>query len=58
MMISLTALAVMLVGSSSTIGTARAQDPADYHVETRDGQFVAGCTPFKVAGFNAWYVEC
>lgn len=52
-MISLTALAFLL-GASTTFDAARAQDPASYHVEIRDGQFVAGCNPFKVAGYNGW----
>ena len=61
MIISPTALALLLLGSSTTssswsmtFGAARAQDPAEYHVEIRDGQFVAGCNPFKVAGYNGW----
>ena len=61
MIISPTALAFLLLGSSTTssswsmtFGAARAQDPAEYHVEIRDGQFVAGCNPFKVAGYNGW----
>ena len=50
----LTIAAALLLGASSsaTFKSARAQGTDEYHVEIVNGQFVAGCTPFKVAGYN------
>ena len=54
-MLSLAALALFVLGTSSSTTSVRAQNADnEYHVEIRDGQFVAGCNPFKVAGWNAW----
>jgi len=42
---------------SSIHNRALAQaDAQEYFVEVRDGQFVAGCDNFKIAGWNQWEV--
>ncbi len=54
MMISLTALAFLL-GASTTFDAARAQDPASYHVEIRDGNVWA---KLPAAGSDSEHAPC
>ena len=51
-MLLLSALLVSAASSAMSVGAQGTND--EYHVEIRDGQFVAGCNKFAVAGFNAW----